>query len=75
MMPPKAKAAPDARGTVEDGVSYTLPEFMRRVGLAEWGMRSARRAGLRVTRVGNRAFVLGADWHDFLRSQAATRRK
>ena len=55
-----------ALGPIENGVSYPLPIFERRVGFTKSAMRAARRNGLRVIRIGKRHFVLGADWNSFL---------
>ena len=38
---------------------YTLKEFMSRMGLTETAMRALRRRGLKVARVGKRAFIPG----------------
>ena len=51
---------------IEDGVSYPLPEFERRSGLGRHAMARARREGLRVYRVGGRAYVRGQDFNEFL---------
>lgn len=66
----KAKTAPSP-GVIEANAAYTLPEFCRRARLAKWGMREARRRGLKVVRVGRVSYVLGADFLSFLASQSA----
>lgn len=58
-------------GIIEGGRSYPLPLFQRLSGLGTWGIRQARRDGLRVVKVGRRKFVLGSDWLTYLERQAA----
>lgn len=48
-----------------DGI-YPLPVFKKLTGLADWALRTARRSGLRMVQVGNRRFVRGSDWFDYL---------
>lgn len=57
-------------GTIAGDSVFTLKEFSRRSGLGEWGMRQARRSGLRVLYVHGRGFVRGSDWLEYL-SKAA----
>lgn len=52
---------PDAPGQVTADAIYTLEEIQRRLGLGAHAMRAARRAGLRVRRIGRRGYVLGRD--------------
>lgn len=54
---------------------YSLAEFMRRTGIGVWGMREARKAGLKTIKVGTRKFVKGADWITFLDQQAVRRQQ
>ena len=49
----------DSPGVIEAGAVYTLDEFQRRLRLGQHAMREARRAGLRVRRIGRRAYVMG----------------
>ncbi|MEZ6038895.1 MAG: hypothetical protein R3C20_00215 [Planctomycetaceae bacterium] len=51
---------------IEDGVTYPLDEFTRRAGLGRHAMREARAKGLKVIRLGNRAYVRGSDFNAFL---------
>ena len=44
---------------------YTLPEFKKRSGLGPSAMRQARRAGLKVLKIGRCGYVLGRDFMDF----------
>lgn len=51
---------------IEDGCTYPLDEFARRSGLGRHALRQARRNGLQVIRLGNRAFVRGKDFNEHL---------
>ena len=57
--------------TIKKGEMYPLQDFMRRVGLGRHAMRTARNSGLKVRRTGNRGYVLGDDWFEYLDSQSA----
>jgi hypothetical protein len=57
---------PTTPGVIAADECYRLDEFCRRAGLTASAMRAARRAGLPVRRQGKRAFVIGADWIQFL---------
>lgn len=59
-------------GEVLSNGVYSLADFQKRVGLSRDGMRSARRAGLRVIRLHNRAYVRGSDWMDYLNKSVDT---
>lgn len=59
-------------GAIRIDESYPLPDFMRINGFGRKTLASARRNGLRVVRVGRNSYVLGADWHDYLRKLAPT---
>lgn len=50
--------------------AYTVAEFRRRTGLADYALRAARAAGLRVIAVGRKRYVRGLDWLAFLAAQA-----
>ncbi len=45
---------------------YPLKQFQRLAGAGDWMMRQMRRNGLKVRRVGGKAFVRGQDWFEFL---------
>ena len=45
---------------------YTLQEIENRLGLGRAAMRTARRQGLRVRRIGRRGYVLGRDMIDYV---------
>lgn len=60
----------EALGPVRADELYALEEFQQRVGLGRGAMREARRGGLRVRYVHGRAFVLGADWMEYVGSES-----
>lgn len=65
--PHRVKAGISAStGVICADEAYTLEEFKLRVGKKNAGLRSARRAGLRVIREGKQSYVLGRDWIDYL---------
>ena len=72
--PKRSKKPPDseAPGPVEADVLYPLADFKARTGLGEFAMRTARRRGLKVTYAGNRGFVLGRDFLDYLTTHSVT---
>ena len=51
----------DDSGEICGNSAYTLDEIKKRLGLGVAAMRTARRRGLKVRRIGRRAFVLGRD--------------
>ena len=53
-------------GLIAPDVLYTLSELKKRTRLGDWAMRKARKAGLRVHKVGNTRFVFGKDFHQFI---------
>jgi len=53
-------------GAIEQGDAYPLAEFERLTGFGRHAVRSAKRNGLKVRRAGNRTFVLGDDFIQFL---------
>ena len=59
----------EAPGVIEPAVLYTLAELKKRTRLGDWAIRKARKDGLRVSRVGNARFVLGADFQNFIQEQ------
>ena len=61
-----ATPRPEAPGLVSADTLYTLAEIQERLKLGQHAMRQARRAGLRVRRIGRRAFVLGRDVMAFI---------
>ena len=59
----KTETAP---GLIEPNVLYTLDELKRRMKLGDWAIRKARKAGLRVQKIGNARFVFGRDFQKFV---------
>jgi len=52
--------------------AYPLADFARLAGMNKASIRSARRGGLAIRYVGNRPFVLGSDWLDWLATRPTT---
>ena len=59
---------PDAPGLVSADCLYTLGEVQRRLKLGQAAMRTARRAGLKVRKIGSRRYVLGRDLLEYVDS-------
>ncbi|MCH2212846.1 MAG: hypothetical protein MK110_16200 [Fuerstiella sp.] len=53
---------------VEADVAYPLPLFMSITGQGRNALAQARRDGLTIRKRGNRKYVLGSDWIEFLQS-------
>lgn len=51
---------------IEPNVLYPLKLFQQYAGIANHGLRTARRNGMRVLRVSNRAYVLGSDFIEYV---------
>lgn len=60
---------PDAPGLIVADSLYTLAEIQARLKLGQYAMRQARRAGLRVRRIGRRTYVLGRDVIQFCETE------
>ena len=58
---------PGVTGAIADNELYTLAEIRERLGLGTYALRQARRQGLRVYRIGRRAYVLGFDVLEFVK--------
>lgn len=56
-------------GQIEPQTLYSLEEFKQVSGMGNWALRQARKAGLKMLKSGNRKFVKGQDFIDFLDSQ------
>lgn len=54
---------------IEPQSLYSLEEFKRVSGMGNWALRSARKAGLQMLKIGNRKFVKGQSFIDFIESQ------
>ncbi len=55
-------------GEIRADCAYPLEDFKPRTGMGVAALRTARRNGLIVRRVGRRAFVLGRDFIAYLES-------
>lgn len=55
-------------GVIRADESLSLEEFMKRTKLNVAAVRSARRKGLLTRRSGNRKFILGDEWHAYLKT-------
>ena len=53
-------------GPIANDQVYPLETFKRLAGLSHWAMRQARRNGLKVRTAGNRRYVRGIDWSEYL---------
>lgn len=49
-------------GPIEPQVLYPLEDFEARSGMGKTALRQARRTGLKVRYVGNRGFIFGRDF-------------
>ncbi|MDA1016058.1 MAG: hypothetical protein O3A00_16585 [Planctomycetota bacterium] len=58
-----------ATSAIESSTVYPLRDFQRLAGLGNFALREARKKGLRVRAVGNRRYILGSDFREFLESQ------
>lgn len=70
---PSGKSPDRADGLrpIEPGTLYPLAEFRRRTGWGRHAVRKARGDGLTVHRAGNRAYVLGRDFIDYVTGRPA----
>lgn len=60
---------PQATGRIEPQTLYSLEEFKQVSGMGNWALRQARKAGLKMLKIGNRKFVKGQAFIDFLDTQ------
>ena len=56
-------------GVIRSEDIYPLTVFYKLSGLGAHAVRQARRNGLRVREVGNRSYILGNDFYQFLGGQ------
>ena len=58
----------DAKGLapIDPRLLYPLPYFKNVTGMSDSAMRSARHNGLKIKYAGQRGFVLGKDWIDYV---------
>ena len=69
---PSAKAATEnVVGEVRADSLYTLDEVRKRLNLGQAALRSARRAGLPVKKIGRCRFIRGADLLAFVERESA----
>jgi len=61
-------------GVVDPERLYTLEVFKQIMGVGKVAMQQARRRGLEVRYVGNKAYVLGADYIQFVTEVGTTER-
>ena len=57
-------------GVISADAAYSLDQIKERLGLGTAALRTARRKGLIVRRIGRRSFVMGRDLLDFLDNHA-----
>lgn len=57
-----------ATGQIEPQTLYSLEEFKQVSGMGNWALREARKAGLKMLKIGNRKYVKGQSFIDFLES-------
>jgi len=57
-------------GEISESVVYPLPVFEQLSGLGKHSMCQLRRQGLATTRLGNRVYVRGRDFIEFLATRA-----
>jgi hypothetical protein len=53
-------------GAIREGESYPLEVFAERTGLGKAALRQARRASLKMTKIGRSKFISGRDWLEHL---------
>ena len=62
------------RGVVDPERLYTLVAFKEIMDLGKVAMQRARRAGLKVRYVGNKAYILGEDYIQYVKEVGTTQR-
>ena len=65
------KKASGGLGSIQADSAYGFEEFQKLTGQGRTALRSFRMQGLRVIRAGNRRYILGRDWLNFLESIAS----
>ena len=61
-------------GVVDPERLYTLDAFKEAMNLGKAALQRARRRGLKVLYVGNKAYILGADYIQYVRDVGTTER-
>lgn len=62
---------PAVSGVIREDEVYSRDEFFRRTRMSKHAFASAKKNGLKVTFSGNRCYVAGRDWHEYLRHKPA----
>lgn len=70
-MPQAVEKLATPAGAITGDSLYTLAELKLRLGLGVHAMRTARRHGLRVRRIGRRGYVLGRDLIEYVEKAAS----
>lgn len=60
-----ARKNTDQPGFIESDALYTIEELERRLGLKSWARKEAVKKGLRIKKIGRKAFILGRDVINF----------
>jgi hypothetical protein len=61
-----AKNVSPVPGVIRPDQLYTLKAFKSRLGISDATLRSARRAGLRVTYLHKQGYIYGRDWIEYV---------
>ncbi len=67
----KQKLKTSDMGPIHADAVYGFEQFQKRTGQGRTALRSFRMQGLRVIRAGNRRYILGSDWIEFLKQHAS----
>lgn len=62
-------SANEDAGVIRPEELYCLNTFRRRIGVTDATLRTARRCGLKVYYLHNRAFIYGRDWISYVLSR------
>lgn len=69
---PNATMVPAGLAPIEPGTMYPLPVFKATQGLGQSALTTAKRNGLLIRKIGNRKYVLGADWIEYVKTHGST---
>jgi len=61
---------PQPAGAIRADEALDKNEFLKRTGLGSGAYTTAKRNGLKVCEVGNRVYILGKHWIEFLERKA-----
>ena len=67
----KQKLKTSDMGSIHADAVYGFEQFQKLTGQGRTALRSFRMQGLRVIRAGNRRYILGSDWIEFLKQHAS----